>query len=89
MCERVAHLFQMMVVLDSDKWVGEEMACVQSLKVHDLLAANLPGSGSQATATAAPSHTGKTTGATAPSGTSRCNPLAPLEARHLQCCPHQ
>lgn len=39
---------QMTVVRDGDDQVGEERACAQSLEVHDLLAAVLPGSGSQA-----------------------------------------
>lgn len=40
----VGCLLQVMVVLDSDKQVGE---LVLSLRVHDLLVATLPGSGSQ------------------------------------------
>lgn len=38
----------MAIVLDSDEQVGAEWGCAQSLHVHDLLAAALPGSGSQA-----------------------------------------
>lgn len=40
--------FPMTIVLDGDKQVGKELACAQSLRVHDLLAAALPGNGSQA-----------------------------------------
>lgn len=44
-CEVVGCLLQVMVVLDSDKQVGE---LVLSLRVHDSLVGTLPGTGSQA-----------------------------------------
>lgn len=47
-CEAVDCLLPMTIVLDSDKQVGEDWAGAQSLQGHDLLAATLPGNGSQA-----------------------------------------